>query len=266
MADAQQLESAGHVSAALDMARRADSVLSTASRTLGVQWPAGQRSPADYVGQLEQRLRASVPVQQQNSGPLRKPGPLPTGSRPSNTPQDGSPASVASPASGPLLDWRNRGRATAAANDGQGPPEHSRPVERPIQLIGAGGQSHDSASDTEEKSGDAGISNLLDHLRSLDTWEVSGGSGVNAPDAARGESSPAQSPQSRTRMPATGGWQPGINDQNVGPIPTQVPHTPFDNSSSEPSAPVLQHPPERLTVEKTAVPTPAEQTGVVDAQ
>jgi hypothetical protein len=57
-------------------------------------------------------------------------------------------------------------------------------------------------------------------------------------------------------MPAIGGWQPDINDQNVGPIPTQVPHTPFDNGASESAAPEWHDPPERLAVEQPAAATP----------
>ncbi len=259
MADAQQLESSGHVAAALDMARRADSVLSTASRTVGVQWPPGQRTPADYVGQLEQRVHASAPEKHQESAPptqwsLRNTDRLPPGTRPSSATQGRAPAESKSQANGLLLDWGNRNQPTALANDQQEPPEHSKPLDVPIQLLDAGNQPNGSGPNAE----DAGIDNLLDQLRSLDTWEVSGKPGVNGPNTVQGESSPAQSPRSRTGLPDAGSWQSDINDQNVGPIPTQVPHTPFDNSNSAPSAPVVQEPPERLTVEETTVPAPAE--------
>ena len=269
ISDAQQLESAGHVPAALEMARRADNVLSTASSTTGVQWPAGQRTPADYVSALEERVRASSP--QQPQAPMSRTANAPLGPAEPNNPagrglsptQDRLPTNAVSQSDGLLLDWRNRNRATASSNTPTGSTGPASPGTGPIQLLGVDGQSVGSALRDDGNAGGDDTSNLLDKLRSLDTWDTPGQPVANT---ARGESSPAPAPTTRDGMPAIGGWQPDINDQNVGPIPTQVPHTPFDNGAPELAAPELHDPPERLVVEEPAVATPVgDDVEIADA-
>lgn len=265
MADAQQLETSGYPAAALDMARRAASVLSTAGRTAGVQWPAGQRTPADYVQMLEQKVRAASPVPAP-SRPTRQADLSATPDAPVRVSTPKSSATTHAPlpkptsqSNGLLLNWGDRARPAI--------PEGNRPAaatvetsENDIQLSGseqpAGGALTDSTSGPP-------VDDLLDRLRTLDTWGSPGATSATSgivstpPTQSTLQSTSPGSPAIQSQLPANGGWQPEINDQNVGPIPTQAPPAQFENIKPAPGEASDPETPGRLTVDWPASPTPA---------
>lgn len=53
--EARQLEEAGQAEAALEMARRAESVIRAAQLTAGVRWPDSEESPGQFIAALKQR-------------------------------------------------------------------------------------------------------------------------------------------------------------------------------------------------------------------
>ncbi|NQV23141.1 MAG: hypothetical protein HQ518_02140 [Rhodopirellula sp.] len=55
LSHAQALETAGNPVAALEMARRAESVVKAAQHTTGLRWPADQESPQQYISSLKKR-------------------------------------------------------------------------------------------------------------------------------------------------------------------------------------------------------------------
>ncbi|MDA1165515.1 MAG: hypothetical protein O3B13_20655 [Planctomycetota bacterium] len=59
LADARQLERNGHPEAAMELARRAESIITTAQHTTGVNWPQGEDSPTDYIAELHRRFPPS---------------------------------------------------------------------------------------------------------------------------------------------------------------------------------------------------------------
>lgn len=242
MADAQQLESSGHTAAALDMARRADNVLVTASRTAGVEWPAGQRTPSEYAAALDQQLKAAGLTRSQDADSQ----PQTSTNRISPTVQGPSAAQVRPPtkpmqSSELLLDWGNRGESPTSGR-------------KPIELIGADNQPAGSSSKPEsEELNSTPVGGLLQHLRALETWGTVQGSGPGSADPRNDPSAPADALPNPGQFPEASGWLPDINDQNVGPIPTQVPHTPFDATVG----PLHPETPDRLTVDESAFPTPA---------
>lgn len=259
MSDSQQLESSGHSAAALEMARRAESVLSTATRTAGVVWPAGQRTPAEFAAMLEQKVRSTQqPAPASRQRPVL-PAPSPAIEVPSSLGQTisvNSPQATPGPTartvpgdkSGFLLNWGDRGRPETP------PPASRASGAAPIQLLNgdeapAADQPRAIAAPDQQTT-----DNLLDRLRSLDTWGTLG-------DATRENNSrlatPAEPRNRATGLPPVGGWQREINDGNVGPIPTQPPHESFEVTTPDAKRTVPTDPPGRLTVDGPAKPTPA---------
>jgi hypothetical protein len=59
MSDARQLESRGHLDAALDLARRADAVYATSQAMAPIPWPAGEQLPDQYVVSLTRKIEAN---------------------------------------------------------------------------------------------------------------------------------------------------------------------------------------------------------------
>lgn len=57
LSDARRLASGGHTEAALDLARRASSVITAAERTTSVRWPSSEQHPDAYVAELEAQLK-----------------------------------------------------------------------------------------------------------------------------------------------------------------------------------------------------------------
>ena len=246
MSDAQQLASLGHSAAALDMARRAESVLETAGRTTGVSWPAGERTPAEYVAALEQKARASTPIAAQVAAGRTLPGPAaPT--RNVHTPQSPTApgelmnAAGSSESAGFLLNWGDRAGGLVPQRPAQA--EAARDGGS-VQLATEGETQGYTEASASPGNAAQPAEQLLDRLRTLETWGTVGGlaSDRNTDESQTG------SPQ----MPAVGGWQREISDGQVGPIPTRPPEPMFEDLKPGLAEPA---PPARLSVDGPTRPT-----------
>ena len=246
LAQAKTLEANGEPEAALEIARRAESIIKAAGHTTGTQWPSRTQSPAQYITGLKQRTGVmDVPPSSNADTPMfvsEKPQPL-AQSQPANT-------AKREPAAGPLLEElaapsqplsqppsKTKTEGPKRANAPALPVTPHRVISgKPllnwgdryptlkIQLIGATQESPGSAT-TDGTTDETKL--LIQQLGELETWttiEPPAGEGSDIRNLETGrlvDAGQGTKPPPPLIIPGLIDRPDGIDDQNVAPIPTR---------------------------------------------
>ena len=254
LTQAKAFEANGKPGSALEMARRAESVIEAASHTTGAHWPSKTQSPAQYIASLQQRTgvmdKASPSIVDSQTFVPGNPrpqtqSPLPTTESPGpaafyflpeehggesaplskTTPQDQKPTSAPTLPSPPqqvgsgsvLLNWGNRFQTSQ------------------IQLTGVT-QATQPSSTSDGTTDETGL--LIQQLGELETWSpipppAGEGSNIRNRDVIqRNFTGQTNQPSLPMVIPGLIDRPDGIDDQNVAPIPTR-PTDSIEGSASE---------------------------------
>ena len=274
LAEARALEKDGKAEAALEMAQRAESVFNVAQHTTGISWPESEESPEQYIVAMKRRTGVTgestattagkKAFAASSAGLLSKPASAPAGS--TTTAEGGSkpvstigttPRAATANSGGAnfapiaatqlLLDWGNRTPSSGIA-------------------LTAGTQDNPSTESAEKvrSVSDKDESSLL--LKQLDQLE------------SRTASKPAAELNPPLIIPRLIKRPDGIDDSNVGPIPTRPTETvsgspseattttiPIVPDLSDRVPPLAAGKPAKDSAAETTVPKDDQESSVYDA-
>ena len=280
LVQARTFEANKKPAAAMEMARRAESIVNAASQTTGTRWPSSTQSPTQYIAALSQRVHvanqpsASIPDAPPfaddptfNDAPPFSdvPQPQTQSSPPNTTPPDstaaGFPVALAAQSalpsnSSPQEQPRSNVPAPAIRAKSTGPANSrlnsdNRAQTSTIELTSAS-QTEPLSSTSDSKTDEASM--LFQQLGKFETWSAIEPTAGKTPEiqtrevAQKNLNETATQPSPPMVIPALIDRPDGIEDQNVAPIPTR----PTD--SIEGSAP------ESVTTTIPVVPESIEQT------
>ncbi len=269
LVQAKSFEANGNPGAALEMARRAESIVKATGQTTGTRWPSTSQSPSQYIAELSQRIRvaerrlayvadsppfsddrtfndappfADDPQQLAEPSPPTQEAPGPTAARfpeefvaqsvplPKSARQEQTPTNVPVPVIRPQqVDSRNS--ELIGSNQAQ---------TSTIKLTGAT-EPEQPASPPDGTDDENSL--LFQQLGKMETWsaieplagETSDIRNRDVEDEKLNEKKldePATQPSPPMVIPALIDRPNGIDDQNVAPIPTR-PTDSIEGSASE---------------------------------
>lgn len=274
LVQARTFESNGNPAAALEMARRAESIIKATSQTTETRWPRDSQSPSQYIADLSQRIRvAGIPLGSVADPPTST-DTLPFVADPQSRTQSTPPIAEAQGATAPRLPTEPAAQSARLSNSNS---QEQKPTNAPVHanralqsgsanpVLNKGNSSPTptikltGASQPDQPSSAADIetdetSLLFQQLGKLETW-----SAIEPTDEKNSEVQNRdvdnQKPNELSTQPSPPMVVPAlidrpdeIDDQNVAPIPTR----PTD--SIEGSAP------KSVTTTIPVVPESMEQT------
>jgi hypothetical protein len=270
LGQARDHEASGNHQTALETAQRAESIAKAIQDTAGVRWPNGQESPAQYIAALKRRIGvadkpAAVPVVSAEFTPSTfqlfermpatvavPPGDAANLSRKPATPfgnigsvPNGSESLTAAAAVNPNASGQSpnsnstlKTRPTQAGSDELLLLWASRLHKSEITLTGATQAADESSPDVGLKTASNETGQLLQQLDELETWSAieppaGESSYIRIPTTiSQGGENPTTESSPPLIIPGLIDRPDGIDDQQVGPIPTRSTDT-VEGSASE---------------------------------